>query len=89
MIFGYFRSPVAHFGGSGAHSEGPGAHSGGPGAHSGSPGRHFLDFWDYCDFGGRSGAKGDTHFSQFLTNFQLFAVLFFGVFSSACFFDFL
>ena len=34
---------------------------GGPGAHSGGPRRHFEDFWDYCDFGGYTGAKGDTH----------------------------
>ena len=24
--------------------------------------RGAKDFWDYCDFGGRSGAKGDSHF---------------------------
>ena len=39
---------------------GPGAHFRRP-AHSGGPGRHFEDFWDHCDFGDRSGAKGDTH----------------------------
>ena len=43
MTFGYFGRPGAHFGG--------------PGAHSGGPGPHFEDFWDYCDFGGRSGAN--------------------------------
>ena len=61
MILGYFRGPVAHFGGSGAHSGGPGADSGSPGAHSGGPRRHFEDFWNYCDFGGRSATKVHTH----------------------------
>ena len=70
MIFGYFRGPLTHFGGSGAHSGGPGVHSGGPGAHSGGPGRHFEDFWDYCDFGGRTGANYDTHFDS---NFNIFS----------------
>ena len=62
---------------------------GGPGALFGEPGPQFEDFWNYYDFGGRSGTKGDTHFETHFNNFQLFAVLFFYVFSSACFFDFL
>ena len=66
MIFGYFG--------------GPGAHFGGPGAHSGGPGPHFEDFWDYCDLGGRSGAKGDTHFDskiQAVTHFRWCCVFMF------------
>ena len=70
MIFCYFRGPVAHFGGSGAHSGGPGAHSGSPGAHSGGPGRHFEDFWNYCDFGGRSATKKHTHFDLIFNKFS-------------------
>ena len=88
MIFGYFRDPVAHFGGSGVHSGVPGAHSGGPEAHSGSPERHCQDFWDYCDFGRRPGAKGDTHFESHFNIFLIVCCVLFGVFSSACFFDF-
>ena len=40
-------------------------------------------------FGGAPARKGIPILNQFLTNVQLFAVLFFGVFSSAFFFDFL
>ena len=82
MIFGYFRGPLTHFGGSGAHSGGPGVHSGGPGAHSGGPERHFEDFWDSSDFGGRTGAKGDTHFDA---NFNKFSTL--GSVVFCCFFE--
>ena len=30
---------------------------GGPWAHFGGPGPHLEDFWDCCDFGGRSGRE--------------------------------
>ena len=40
---------------------------GGPGALFGEPGPQSEDFWDYCDFGGRSGAKGDSNLNKFST----------------------
>ena len=80
---------MAHFGGSGAHFGSPGAHSGSPAAHSGGPGRHFEDFWDYCDFGGRSATKKHTHFDSFFGNFPTFFSVIFLCFFEFCFFDLL
>ena len=82
MFFCYFGDPGAHFGG-------PGAHPGGPGPLFGEPGPHFEDFWNYYDFGRRDCVKKPSHFETYFNIFQLFAVLFFYVFSSVRFFDFL
>ena len=75
MFFYYFADPGAHFGG-------PGAHPGGPGAH--------FEISGIDAISGGAPARITVPISRhFLTNFEVFAVLFFYVFSSACFFDFL
>ena len=74
-IFGYFGDPGAHFGG-------PGAHPGGPGPLFGEPGPQFEDFWNYYDFGCRSGTKKDTHFAS---NFDKFTTCCSVIF--LCFFE--
>ena len=71
MIFGYLA--------------GPGAHFGGPGSHSGGSGPHFEDFRDCCDFWGTPATKVESNLETILNKFSTFAVLFFDVFSSACF----